>query len=128
MATPPLPADLTSLIQVALFAASSRAEHALLPIHRQRLFRAFASHGRLKTIDWLALAAARKVLPLWLAKRPNDALIPQAIRSGELLLQGRGDIHAARKVANRAWKVLEDLGSKEAGFELGNAFYAATAA
>jgi hypothetical protein len=99
-----------------------------LPIYRKGIYQSFISHGRPQAVARLALAAARFVFPLWQAKRPNDALILQTIRTGELLLEGRGNVSAARKTANRAWKFLEALGSTEAGFGLGNAFDAATAA
>ena len=117
-----LPAELQKAIDRAHASMVSYSEHALIPIWRRDIYKAFCPAGDPRsqaTRGWLAVITARRVLPVWQQARPNDNMPFLLLNIAEGVLGGTSDTDAARDKAGEAWDRLERLGGLLRGLPSG---------
>lgn len=134
--------ELQSLIQECLKVITQDTNHYLQPFYRQKIYKAFGPANRRdnvenpltltfadKVFSWLAILAARYVLPIWQQPFPQDNLPQHLLATAEGVLKGTVQVQIAEKLADATWEQLEREGTEgERLYPYPAAFFVAVAA
>lgn len=104
----PMPEKLTTLVTAALAEMRANPSHRLPYQHRREIYGAFENHqiGR-DALGWLAVIAARRVLPIFQRAFPDDALPQQLLDTAVGVLRGQVDEETVEE--------MQELGYNAAG-------------
>ncbi len=82
---------LQSLIDALLSEVQTDSQHRMSPYRRRELYNAFysAAAAGQQGICWLAIITAKRALPMFQARYPDDTLPPELLEAAIDLLQGR---------------------------------------
>lgn len=131
MTRPTVPTALHGAIEQAHHAMLQHPEHAVVPIQRQRIYRAIGSLEVLRVNSvrgWLAHITAQHVLPKWNRNMSIEPSAKDLLSTLEDVLRGSINVATARDTAEQAWSQLEQFGNSPqmTDDEFNVAFYATT--
>jgi hypothetical protein len=95
----PIPAHLNPLIAEALTAVRKHPKHQFPPLERRKIYEAFGSRENLivdRACGWLGIITAKRVLPIFTAKYPQDKLPERLIRLAERVVRATLDKNSWR--------------------------------
>jgi hypothetical protein len=111
-----VPSSLDSLSRSLLRHVEEASNHALLPIYRLEVYKAFGPteepDGRRRR-GWLAIIATRHVLSVWRRMHPEDDVVERILAIAARSLHGEVDLTAAVKEADRQWDIFMDTYAKQ---------------
>jgi hypothetical protein len=107
----PIPIVLAIISDKLLGAIDKHPQHALTPFYRQAVYEIFDpsndARGRRRR-GWLALFAARFVLPVWQKASPGDTFAVDVLTLAERALREEIDPATAEAEAARQWQTFTD--------------------